>query len=411
MQFIFFFYNYGPLTSCDPYAHVAGTYSLATGQCFNFAQPTKTPFQVEDLFATGHLQEIALPKNLSTKTNDTFNNNTVTVLLQETYDNKRDAQKTELVDMSKSTETVMQITRANQYFPVSYIPTAIGMRVGMLIGKSSWGILQMARLTNFTFYMVIMMLSILIVPRGKFALATIGILPQSVFISSTLMFDSTIIALCALYVSIALYFIFNNKEIEIKHALFIAPLTLFIMLVKLPYGVLACLYIFMPKHIWKTKPKIITCCITLSIFAITYIVWSKNFQLVCLYSDVNYYEQMNYFSHHMISVALCCLVNSLIALLITMPFAYTQMFLFIVLIAIGILLRYQPKCGLYGVISIIITILFLFATFVFEFLTWNNYQGIASRYLIGFQERYLLPLLPLLLVMCQIDRATNLNFA
>ena len=258
MQFLFFLTNYGPLTCCDPKAHLAGTYGLATGQILNPTQTTTDKVNVDEYLGTYHVQEMSLPKNLTANEKDVFNNKIVSLLVQETKDNMRELQKTELTDMEKSTDTVTQYTRANQNFPAYYVPTAIGMKIAMLLGKSSWGLLQMARISNFIFYLAIIILSIVIIPRGKLALAAIGLLPPSIFISSSIMPDSTLIALCSLYVAIALYFIFNNRLMQVKHMVIVALLTLFIMLIKLPYGALALIYIFMPKHIWQTKAKAIT---------------------------------------------------------------------------------------------------------------------------------------------------------
>lgn len=408
MQFFYFFANYGPLTFPDSGAHIAGSYSLASGQSLTPTLSTTDRVEVSGVtgaYGTKHLQKINLPENLSKEHNSTFKNNMlITTLVNQIKDDMRDSQKSELGNMDKSKSTVSVYTQANQYYPLSYAPTAIGMKAGMLLGKSSWGILQLARISNFLFYLAIMIAAIVMLPKGKLALTAIGLFPLSVFCGSSLMVDSFLIALCALYVSIALYFIINNRSIEIKHAVGIAVLTVVIMLVKVPYGALALIYICMPKHLWKTKPKATTCSITILVFLIVYATWSSSYQLIFVFEEVDYYAQMNYFIHHPLSVLLNCLINSQNFILATILHDFPQMFIYFAIIVFGIILTFEQKMTIFASTSILSTILVVVATYLFLFLTCTNYQGISPHFIQGFQERYLLPLLPLLLVMCQKQR-------
>ena len=403
MQFLYYFSNYGPLTGCDPDANLTSAYALATGQCFNSTYSQDVEGNVDKDATTNEYLKMTLPENLAPSKIDTFNNAIVSSLIGQT-DDRRAAQKEQLVNKEKSTNKITDYTRTNQYFPIVFVPSAIGMKAGMLLGKSSWGILQLARIANFVFYLAIMVISLIIVPRGRVALAAIGLLPHSVFIASSIMYDSVVIALCTLYVCIALNFLFTNKEMKKRDMIVVATLTLLIMLSKAPYAGLALLFIFMPKQIWKTKEKLLTCSITLVIFCIIYFCWSKYFQLIYTTPDVDYSVQLNYFQHHAIFVIFNCFVNSLTLLTIHMPAEFLQLFILIVLIVTSIIFRYRQKMDLYVALSILAAVLLLVCTFLFEFLTWNNYQGISPHYLEGFQERYLLPLLPLLLVMCQEPR-------
>ena len=176
------------------------------------------------------------------------------------------------------------------------------------------------------------------------------------------------------------------------------------MLVKVPYGTLALIYICMPKHIWKTKPKVIACSITILVFLIIYVTWASHFQLIYVFKNVDYYAQLNYFIHHILAVLFNCLVNSLEFVSVAMLFKYYYMFIYVGIIVFGIIIAFQQKTTTYATMSIVAAILVIVATYLFLFLTCNDYQGLSPRFLEGFQERYLLPLMPLLLVMCQESR-------
>ena len=408
MQFVYYFSNYGPITFTDAIAHVPGAYSLATGQSLNATFETSNKIEVGGCYGTKHLQEINLPENLYFENNNTFKSGILSGLVQELSDDKRESQREELTDMKKSTHMMQVYTQANQYFPIAYMPTALGMKVGMLLGKSSWGILQLGRISNFIFYLAIMIISIIVVPRGKLALATIGLFPQCIFCASSLMVDSILIATCSLYVCVALHFIFNNKQIQKKWQMVgIGILTAFIMFIKLPFGALALLYILMPKHIWKTKTKAITCAVTALVFALTYLMWSMNFQLMYFSLDVDYFEQLSFFREHFIFVIANCILNGLMFVTVTLPFSYSQMFIFVAIIVAGILIKYGPAITIYVSMSVLATILIIAATYIFLYITWNSYQGISPHLLGGFQERYLIPLFPLLLTMCQKQRFSD----
>ena len=400
MQFLYFWSNYGPLTSCDPDLHVPGAYGLASGQSFNQNLLTFDPIEVDGSFSN-NTQYLYLPENISSHDNRTYRNGTLSSLLGAQNDEMRGGQKSELIDIEKSRNIVKDNTGVNSYYPLSWVAPALGMKVGMLLGKSSWGILQLARISNFLFYCGIMISAIIILPRGKLVLSTIASFPMSVFVASSIMSDAFLIALCALYVSVALYFIYNNSAIKKWHMLGIAIITLLLMLAKTPYGSLALFFIFMPKDIWKLKPKIITCSITLVVFLLLYLPWVSTFQSMHIAPNVDYSEQLSYFAHHFASVLFNCLVNSLVFLSVVVPFQYTQFGLFVVVVIGIILVNYKQKLNLLATIAIVAPVLTMMATYLFEFLTWNNYQGIMPHFLGGFQERYLLPMLPLLLVFCQ----------
>lgn len=340
-----------------------------------------------------------LPENLSGSYNDSYNNGVISDLIKQ-VDNTRDSQKTQLIDMQKSRNTIVT-SAPNYYFPMSYLTTATGMKLGIILDKSSWGILQLGRISNFVFYLLLMVASIIILPKGKLVLAAIGAFPLCMFCASSLMTDAFLIALCALYVSIALYFFVNQQEMKTKHVVGVAVLTVLILFVKLPFGILTLLYISMPKHIWKTKPKIIACTITLLLFAIVYIPWARNYQLVAIYPNVSYDEQLSYFLHHPFSVLLGCFVNGFVFVFVTLPIDYPYMFFFTVILISVIILLFKPKITICSVVSIIAVIVIIVTSYLFLFLTWNSYQSITPHFLQGFQERYLIPLLPLLLVLCQ----------
>lgn len=142
IQFSFFLTNYGPLTMPDPRAHIPAAYNLASGQYFGSSLFNNEATRYD----SDEKQKMYLPENLSGSHNDSYNNGVISDLIKQ-VDNTRDTQKTQLVDMQKTRNTI--ITSApNYYFPMSYLTTATRVKIGIMLDKSSWGILQLGRISN-----------------------------------------------------------------------------------------------------------------------------------------------------------------------------------------------------------------------------------------------------------------------
>ncbi len=86
---------------------------------------------------------------------------------------------------------------AGIYTP-AYVPSAVGIRLGLLCGMPFTMVYQWGRLANLVFSVVIMAWAIYKIPVGKAILAMIGLLPTSLFLMSMYSYDSFITVLFAL---------------------------------------------------------------------------------------------------------------------------------------------------------------------------------------------------------------------
>ena len=86
---------------------------------------------------------------------------------------------------------------AGIYTP-AYIPSAIGIRLGILFDMPFTTVYQLGRLTNLLFCVLIMAWAIHKIPVGKAILAMIGLLPTPLFLMAMYSYDSFITALFAL---------------------------------------------------------------------------------------------------------------------------------------------------------------------------------------------------------------------
>lgn len=86
---------------------------------------------------------------------------------------------------------------AGIYTP-SYVPSAVGIRLGLLLNLPFTAVYQLGRLANLVFCALVMAWAIHKIPVGKTILAMIGLLPTPLFLMAMYSYDSFITALFAL---------------------------------------------------------------------------------------------------------------------------------------------------------------------------------------------------------------------
>ena len=86
---------------------------------------------------------------------------------------------------------------AGIYTP-AYVPSAVGIRLGLLFGLPFTAVYQLGRLANLVFCALVMAWAIHKIPVGKSVLAMIGLLPTPLFLMAMYSYDSFITALFAL---------------------------------------------------------------------------------------------------------------------------------------------------------------------------------------------------------------------
>ena len=114
-----------------------------------------------------------------------------------------------LDERNQMNETINRLVEEGEYlysrghslagiYTPSYIPSAIGVRLGLLFGMPFTTVYQLGRLTNLVFCAFIMAWAIRKIPVGKAILAMIGLLPTPLFLMAMYSYDAFITALCAL---------------------------------------------------------------------------------------------------------------------------------------------------------------------------------------------------------------------
>lgn len=129
---------------------------------------------------------------------------------------------------------------------VGYIPQAIGMLLGKIVGINSMVILMLGRLMNLIVYAFMVRFAIKITPKFKVPMSVIAVMPMSLFIASSFNPDCTTYWVAMLLIAYFLN-IYDKENISMKDICIFTGLSILLGLVKLPYCIFAGLIIFIPK--------------------------------------------------------------------------------------------------------------------------------------------------------------------
>lgn len=134
---------------------------------------------------------------------------------------------------------------------ISYIPQAIGIILGKLLGGSI-AILFLGRICNLMCYALMIRYALKILPRYKIGFSIIAMMPMAIFIAASFNQDASTYGLTLLAIAYFLK-IYDKDTINIKDIAIFSIITMLLGLIKLPYCILAALIIFIPKEKFNNK--------------------------------------------------------------------------------------------------------------------------------------------------------------
>jgi uncharacterized membrane protein len=172
---------------------------------------------------------------------------------------KTDSQKTQLYNFSST----------SYYSPIAYLPQATGILVARIINLPPLDMMYAGRLMNLTAWVAVMSLSIYLIPRKKWALTAIALLPIAVFQSISLSTDVMAVGLAALSISLVLRLIDYNKTLSTLQIALLFILLVFLVLSKQITFLLLPVILLIPNKVLGRRPvlkKILLTIIPLLIF-------------------------------------------------------------------------------------------------------------------------------------------------
>ncbi len=143
-----------------------------------------------------------------------------------------------------------------QYNQVGYLAPGLVLKLSRIIHLPVVLGFRLSKVAILLVYCLLAFLAIKIIPRGKILLATISLLPSSLFLASEYSYDPPIIAGIILYVASFINVLENkNQKVDFKTCLILILSILISSFIKAVYIPLILLLLFIPKEKFKNEDE------------------------------------------------------------------------------------------------------------------------------------------------------------
>ncbi|MFT8704625.1 DUF2142 domain-containing protein [Bifidobacterium aquikefiricola] len=386
--------SYGPFTLSDPKMHIPATYALATGQSFNETENVTTGYW-HGRQQLVHGDERVL--NFDNYKSVIAENIGFTSLAP---DDARGKQIHALNAVRPHDVTVS--TRSNQYLFFMYIPQAVGLKVGMMMRLHMSTAFLVARITNLLAFVFLIGLAIIVTPFGRGALATIGMFPIIVFISTTLMTDGTVVGFSALFVALTLRAFVRTKPLHNYQVACLIAIAVVLGLLKYAYAPM----ILLPLLVYgmSVSQKLTYIGVSAVVISAVAAWWQRCYAYT---PNPDMYEKFKpQIIHQPLRTLVLLLINDVVTTFNSIKGDTTTMLSLLILVFVMIFtlrisngLTRTPFLRVYLLCGVIV---FAALTLVYLslFLTWNFQNApIGTWNLNGVLPRYFYPLMPLILCL------------
>lgn len=313
-------------------------------------------------------------------------------------------------DYSTNTEIVDSKSRIATYSPITYLPEIVGVFIGRLITDNALIQLYIARISNMILCITMIYYAIKIIPFGKNMIFLISLIPIAIEGYVTLSADGITLASSILFISFVLKLSYDTKEkISNKQFFILTLLSIIVAISKTVYLPIVLFALIIPKEKFKHNKYIQT----IGMFAIAAIVdflWymlgtktsiqgqsteaiqfilmnpTKYIGKICYTLFIRYHiyieEMFGGYLEWNENVRICVFP---IILLITS----------VLIIKKGEKETFELKAW-QKILCVIIVLSVILAIFTAMFLGWARLE---KEYIEGVQGRYLLPILPIILML------------
>ena len=151
--------------------------------------------------------------------------------------------------------------RSADYLPLCYLPSAVGLGLGRLLGAPLVIDILLGRLTNYVAYVLVCYIAIKRSKHFQTVLFLTALIPTSLELAGTFTIDSSLISFSLLFLSICLHYSFDETAGEVKKRdlILLAISALVLLSVKyLGYFAILGLVFFLPKQRVSNKRTVVT---------------------------------------------------------------------------------------------------------------------------------------------------------
>ena len=139
--------------------------------------------------------------------------------------------------------------------PIDHAVASIGILIGLKLSLKAWAVILLARLSDLIFYVVMGYLAIRTAPYYKSVLFGCALMPAGMYLAGSCTQDAVLIGACLLFIAMMISWIFDElKKIRIRDMLALAVVFVFIASIKyLIYIPLLLLLIFVPHGKFRIR--------------------------------------------------------------------------------------------------------------------------------------------------------------
>ncbi len=170
-------------------------------------------------------------------------------------------------------------TASSVYSPWSYLPSAVGIKLGMLLNLPLSWLVYLGRIFTLLAWLTLAYTALRTLPFGKWFLVVIALLPTSITLSATISPDALVNGTSWLLIALITGVFVRNRPFRKQTKIAIFALALFLCLSKPGYWMLAFLPVILPARYFTTKRKAwiwrISLVIVLSAASILYLNFTR----------------------------------------------------------------------------------------------------------------------------------------
>ena len=400
LQACMFIVQAGPLTIPDPDMHPLSTYALATGQSLNPVAKGKDAHgnTVKQQSIEGDSRLLTIPGFANVLIVESISRATQGDSSRETQQSADDVMADHIV-VPDGTHT----NRSNAYFPLDYLPQAIGLKIAM-----QW---QAARISNSILYAIMGCIAIALLPRWKSLMALLLVIPPAAFVASSLMIDGMIVALSACMVAAIAAIAEGKRVISLPYTAVLGVLAWALACEKPPYAFVSVAVLFLPSAVMTVRRKLEFVGIAAVLTGALYLPWSVLFGSSLAQVDVSHNVSVA-LSHPVLTIGKIVHFMLFLGTFAYLPTWYVAMaaVLMVAWLAASVYTVKQHWTGRmtpalwvgrhrFLILALVIAAAEVAAFVLFVGLTWNDLASM-SRFEVfeGIQGRYVLPILPVFLL-------------
>lgn len=309
-------------------------------------------------------------------------------------------------------------SQMNAYSPLAYVAPALGISIGELIHLKPILIFYLARLMNLALFILLLYFALKLMPFGKMILFGVAMLPMTMHQAASLSADCVVNAVSFFFIAYCLYAAYKLEKIRFRDVAALLVSAIVIANIKYAYFPLFLLIFIIPRSKFRNLKTYLISMATVAVPAVAswgiwalktkkyYAVGNTTLTAAQISANTHYifahFPAYIHLALHTMTQAFQDYVMMMIGqrlLWLNIQINYSLVICFILLIVFAAFVGYEsdPKITKSTrILSIVASVLIMGLVMTSMFVTWTPKSLDVIQ---GVQGRYLLPFLPLILLL------------